>query len=204
MKDEHQKKRCRETSSRKLLEAGVEVFAQVGYDCATTKLVAQRAGINESLINRYFEGKAGLLLAIIRQSNECENLEAQISQFSRGDTVEKEILNYFMASLEHFESNNDLMRVLLSRAMVDPEISAEMQKQMHCKGGIQRLIEDLKAFQKRGDIRVDVDVEKAAFCIRAQAFSLGFLFHLVMGVDRKQVAALMSDFAKNYSEGLLR
>src|ERR1700746_3209310 len=118
MKDSTCKKRCRETSSRKLLEAALEVFSELGYDCATTKLVAQRAGINESLINRYFEGKSGLLLAIIRQTSECEDMQATINHFSKGETVEKEILNYFMASLEHFEKNEDFMRVLLSRALV--------------------------------------------------------------------------------------
>ena len=55
-----------------LLAAGVQVFAERGYDAATTREVAQAAGVNEQLIQRYFGGKAGLLLAIIERFGEEE------------------------------------------------------------------------------------------------------------------------------------
>lgn len=204
MKNEQPKKRCRETSCRKLLDAGVEVFSEVGYDCATTKLVAHRAGVNESLINRYFEGKSGLLLAIISQFSECEDKERAICDFPKGQSVQEEIMNYFKATLKHYEENKDFMRVLLSRAMVDRQIGQEMNKQMHRKGGIQRLISDLKEFQSKGMIRADVDIEKTAFALRGQAFSLGFLSMVVLGTDRKSTLAVMTEFSANFSKGLLR
>ena len=60
------KKRDREGSIQRLLDAGVNVFSTYGYDASTTRLIAQESGINESLISRYFDGKAGLLVEIIR------------------------------------------------------------------------------------------------------------------------------------------
>jgi AcrR family transcriptional regulator len=202
MNDELKKKRCRETSTRKLLEAGVEVFSEVGYDCATTKLVAQRAGVNESLINRYFDGKAGLLVAIIQQASECEGEQKSVCEFPKGETIEQELNNYFEALLDHYEENKDFMRVLFSRAIVDRVISDEMHKQMHRKGGIQRLIADLEDFQKKGTLRADVDIEKAAFAIRGQAFAQGFLLLVVMGIERKVVRSVLAEFSKTFARGL--
>ena len=198
------KKRCRETSTRKLLEAGVEVFSKHGYDCATTKLVAKCAGINESLINRYFEGKAGLLLAIIKQYSECEAQEDPINSYPKGESHEKEIVNYFHASLEHYEENQDFLRVLVSRAMVDPKIGKEMSKQMNMKAGMPTLLQRLKDLKARGLIPSDVDVDRTGLMIKAQAFSLSFMFHIMLGMKREFVLDAMSDFAKTYAAGLSR
>src|SRR5947208_1285661 len=54
-----------EVRRRALVEAATAVFAEKGYDCATTREVAERSGSSEGLIHRYFGGKHGLLLAIL-------------------------------------------------------------------------------------------------------------------------------------------
>lgn len=57
------------TSSRgRLLAAGKELFARVGYEQASTAAIARAAGTSESQLVRYFEGKAGLLEAIFNHS----------------------------------------------------------------------------------------------------------------------------------------
>jgi AcrR family transcriptional regulator len=55
------KKRDRVATSERLKKAAVAVFAAHGYDAATTRAVAETAGVSEQLIQRYFGGKAGLL-----------------------------------------------------------------------------------------------------------------------------------------------
>lgn len=52
-------------SRRALLEAAREVFDEVGYDRATTREIGERAGVDPSLIARYFDGKEGLFLAAL-------------------------------------------------------------------------------------------------------------------------------------------
>src|SRR5262245_41341340 len=95
------KARGREATMARLIEAGVEVFSQYGYDAATTKLVAKRAGINEALISRYFKGKAGLLLAIVEGFIEREKNSGAFGDHPAGETVEREILNFVKARSEH-------------------------------------------------------------------------------------------------------
>src|SRR3546814_6908183 len=53
------RRRDKAATKQALLAAAGEVFAERGYDAATTREVAQQAGVNEKLIQRYFGGKEG-------------------------------------------------------------------------------------------------------------------------------------------------
>lgn len=49
-----------------LLQAATTLFAERGYDRTTTRDLAERAGVDATLIARYFGSKAGLYLAALR------------------------------------------------------------------------------------------------------------------------------------------
>jgi AcrR family transcriptional regulator len=49
-----------------LLTAAQELFAERGYDRVTTREIAERAGVDATLIARYFGSKAGIYLASLR------------------------------------------------------------------------------------------------------------------------------------------
>ncbi|GLX52747.1 TetR family transcriptional regulator [Streptomyces hygroscopicus subsp. hygroscopicus] len=57
---------ARETRARILRAAGA-VFAERGYDAATVRYVAARAGVNQALIFRYFGSKKALLTEVMAQ-----------------------------------------------------------------------------------------------------------------------------------------
>src|SRR5579883_2178780 len=50
-----------------LVDAASAIFAEQGYDAATTREIAERAACAEGLIHRYFGGKQGLLLAVLER-----------------------------------------------------------------------------------------------------------------------------------------
>lgn len=54
------------TKQRQIITAAIDVFAENGYANASTKLVAQRAGVAEGNIFAKFHNKAGLLDAILQ------------------------------------------------------------------------------------------------------------------------------------------
>ncbi len=56
------------TSRSRLLAAGKELYARLGYEQASTAAIARAAGTSESQLVRYFDGKAGLLEAIFNES----------------------------------------------------------------------------------------------------------------------------------------
>lgn len=52
----------------KLIQAGMEAFARSGLEGATTKEIAQLAGVNEVTLFRHFQSKERLLAAVVDQS----------------------------------------------------------------------------------------------------------------------------------------
>jgi AcrR family transcriptional regulator len=195
------KARGREATMDRLMCAAVQVFSAHGYDAATTKLVAKEAGINESLINRYFEGKAGLLLAIIKSYVECERETGPWATYPEGQTVEEDLKSFFSTSIKHHAQRRELLKIFMSRAMVDMKVRDEL-KALKKDGAPRPLIEHLEKFQKRGLIRKDVDVKMAAIVVSSACFSMGFINHVVMGFDQKLIEEGLKTFARDYSRGI--
>ncbi len=53
------------TAKDRLLEAAVDVFGKYGFEAATTRMIAKKAGVNIASIPYYFNGKEGLYQAAI-------------------------------------------------------------------------------------------------------------------------------------------
>ncbi len=56
-----------EESKRKIIDAALKLFAERGYDNTSVRMLANEAEISQGLLYNYFEGKQGLLIAIMRQ-----------------------------------------------------------------------------------------------------------------------------------------
>ena len=58
-------RRGAKATSEAIVQAAAELFSARGYDGASTRDIAEKAGVNVALINRYFGSKAGLFDAAI-------------------------------------------------------------------------------------------------------------------------------------------
>ena len=79
------RKRDRAAKQQALMLAAKQLFAHRGYDATTTRDIAACAGCAEGLIHRYFNGKAGLFLALIqyRVSQEATDLSDRLPVAAR-------------------------------------------------------------------------------------------------------------------------
>ncbi|MGY3677983.1 TetR/AcrR family transcriptional regulator [Streptomyces sp. TE33382] len=59
----------------RLLEAARDLFAERGYERATVRAIADRAGVNQALLFRYFGSKQGLLTEVVAEGG-LEELRA--------------------------------------------------------------------------------------------------------------------------------
>jgi AcrR family transcriptional regulator len=59
-----------EDTRDKIIAAAYEVLAEQGYDKASTKAIAQHAGVAQGLINYYFTSKDDLYAEVFRKENE--------------------------------------------------------------------------------------------------------------------------------------
>ncbi|MEV8608012.1 TetR family transcriptional regulator [Amycolatopsis sp. NPDC051373] len=57
-------------SRDRLLAAAGELFAERGYDQTTARDIGERAGVDPTMIARYFGGKAQLFIAVLRAESE--------------------------------------------------------------------------------------------------------------------------------------
>jgi AcrR family transcriptional regulator len=70
-----------------LLNAALEVFGRDGFHAASTRAIAEAAGVNQALIAYHFGGKEGLYLAVFENIN--ESFEQHVSPVL--DTMQAEI-----------------------------------------------------------------------------------------------------------------
>lgn len=169
-------RRDRQRTSRAILRAATSCFAESGYDAATTRSIAERAGLSEGLIHRYFGGKQGLLIAIMRQFLEDNSRQPSLPP---GPDLSQAIRSFLTASATHHQQMVDAMRVLISRAIIDPEVGHMMGKDLACRH-IPGLAEPLARANP-------TDAEAAAFVLSAFSFVLGFMAPHVFGFEREQL-----------------
>lgn len=194
-------KHDREGRRLALIEAAVAVFAELGYDAATTREVAARAGCSEGLIHRYFGGKHGLLLAAIEEKHEA--LAAGISAaVSAAGSIEQKIMTLVTGPIEEAWKQRDFMRVAIARSIVDPEVGAMIGSRV-TQYRVEAIAERLEAHQQAGAIRRDIDVRALAETISAVGFVLGFMEQVVFGTSRESVRERAQEAARIICHGAL-
>jgi AcrR family transcriptional regulator len=193
-------KRDKEYRQQTLIDAGTTVFAEHGYDCATTREIADRAGCSEGLIHRYFSGKRGLLLAILEDRG-AHVAESFNSDLPDRDTVAEELEQLHLWYLEMMWERRDFMRVAVSQAAIDPTIGRTIGESIN-RVHAALIIDKLRRHQAAGRIRPDADLSATAFAISGLGFAIGFVFQTCFGEDRGLARRIMLDAAAALTRGL--
>ena len=106
---------------RRLLEAGLEVFAREGYRKATIQQICSRAGANIAAANYHFGGKEGLYTAVFahasRRASEAPNPEPR-----PGATPEERLRTHVTSFLTRLldPERPAWMAQLIAREMIEP------------------------------------------------------------------------------------
>src|SRR5882757_10141102 len=75
-----------------LLEAAASEFAEVGYDAATMKAIAKRAGASIGAVYQYFPDKAAVASALrTRYANEMEERWIHLEEATTGLSVKEPV-----------------------------------------------------------------------------------------------------------------
>ncbi len=187
------RRRDREGSTRALLDAATQVFAERGFDGATTREVAKRAGVSEALIQRYFDGKTGLLIAVM-DSFGSEGAVEEMASFPYQKTFEAEVAQLLKDGCQKNKDHARFIRVALSQALVDPKIAAQLRINVHGKR-LPALVARLQHYKQAGLLAADVDLHAVAFGISSLAFSLGFMGPEVFEVDKERLDAIAAQMS---------
>jgi AcrR family transcriptional regulator len=194
------RRRDKAATKQALLEAARQVFAARGFDAATTRDVAAKAGANEQLIQRYFGGKAGLLIAILERFGSEEQRCAGTLPPAQ-DSVEAEIAGFLSFHLHHGLACRDFLKVALYRAIVDPAVAGEMSRTV-AAARIPGLRQRLEALRDKGAIAPSADLDAVATALSSLSFGLGFIDQVVFGMAPERAAAIAHSMARIIAAGL--
>ena len=190
-------RRDKAATKQALLKAGLETFAARGYDAATTRAVAEAAGVNEQLIQRYFGGKAGLLLAILDSTEE----RSACPLAPPASCVEAEIAAFLEGSIERTSSAGDFCRVVLSRAIVDPAV-AQLMRRHFIETRAPALRERLERLRRQGLIDRSADLDAIAAGLATLSLGLGFVDRVVLHTEPGCQRAIVGQLASAIARGL--
>lgn len=176
------KTRNRAVKEKALIQAATKLFADKGYESTKTRDIAALAGCAEGLIHRYFQGKAGLLLAIVRSriSQEVSDISAQVPL---ADNLEDEIRRLVRWEVERMWADRDFLKIVMPRALLDPAIGRVVNR-MGPERRCEIISARLKTFKKSKTMLAE-DIRAIAEFVGSVGYLFGFLRPVLLQQDRK-------------------
>ncbi|MCC6615655.1 MAG: TetR/AcrR family transcriptional regulator [Anaerolineae bacterium] len=161
---------------QRIIDAAIGLFGEVGYSGATTRAIAERAGINEVTLFRHFGNKKNLLLACIQAGNQA-GFAATFRDHLTGDYAAD---IGFMARLQMADTaaHFDILRLLMCDAQAVPELRDMMAS--GASGNRDLLAGYFREQIDAGVIRADLDPEALATAFDS-LFSSYIVFANLMG-----------------------
>jgi AcrR family transcriptional regulator len=162
------------STRERIVEAAVELMAEIGIDRVRTRKIAERAGVNPALVHYHFRSIEALVMEAAEHAL-LQELDPAIDALSSGATIDDGI----NALLEWIEDGGQRMpgSRILAEAMVkatkDPAYRRWTRKTSQRFRGL--ILDRLTAAQNSSEIDPALDLRAAAILLAA-AFD-GLLFH---------------------------
>ena len=111
-----------------ILDAARELFSECGYERATIRGVASRAGIDPALVMQYFGSKEGLFAAAARWGHEDDTVTG-----ARREDVPRAALHDLLEKFEGAGSDREAAIALMRSCLTHPEASRIMRDEVICE-----------------------------------------------------------------------
>lgn len=137
----------------RILDAAEELFAARGYAATSTRLLAERAAVNEVTLFRQFGSKAGILAALGQRVAEQSARTVDFARLAGLDLAEAlwELARVEVASAQRFGA---LVLRLVIEARVQPEVASALET--GAVGNQQAVAQLIAQRQHRSELRGDL------------------------------------------------
>ena len=155
-----------ETDARsRILRAGRELFAELGYPGVTVRAITTRAGVNQAMISYYFGGKEALYGEVLS----CE-FSCILSLFDREDLSllpPRERLKTFADTISLLHRDRPWIASLIHQEMISPTRFLDESVIPALEIMASFLRETIREGIERGDFRADLDCSLSVYVLVA-------------------------------------
>jgi AcrR family transcriptional regulator len=159
------RERAKAERRERLKAAALEVFAEKGYQAATTREIALRAGIGAGTLFRYAEQKRDLLLMIVNDDLDAIDKRC-LARIDREAPLVEQLLELFAPRFRYWSAHLDLAREALHEtvlARAGGAASKEARRYLERRNGLLAIITDIvRRQQAAGTIDPHLDANLAA------------------------------------------
>ena len=115
----------------RILEAAAQLYSETGFRGATTRRIAERAGVNEITLFRHFGSKTRLL----HEAIQCAGLASDLCCFPEipGD-IRAELADWAHRSHRELRDRSSLIRTAMGEAEEHPDIMPPDRSPISCAG----------------------------------------------------------------------
>jgi AcrR family transcriptional regulator len=193
------RQRDRQATEDELVAAAAVAFAERGYEKATTRSIAEAAGCSEGLIQRYFNGKEGLLLAVLKQ----QGSERRDQFFGRPlcASMEQEAREMMLHGISVLAERSERLRIVFSRVLLDRTFQSDFH-QISTRPHIQKALKKrLLRYVEAGIADPGLDMDVMTELLLSLIFQLGFVHRELLQMGQAEIDKLINGFAVFFARG---
>ncbi|WP_197415641.1 TetR/AcrR family transcriptional regulator [Mycobacterium sp. IS-1590] len=184
-----------------ILSAARAVINERGYEAATFKAIAQRAGISRPTMHYYFATKEDLYDCLQREAYAA--VSASIAAAKQGNTLLKQLSAFIAAAGELDPSDGSMMRFVIASRL-------EQHRHPGLRGSVTPVAEAVADFYtwmvdeaiRRGEIPEDADAGAVVNMLSAMFWGMGFFGRFVHGSE--PAVAVAKQLNRLLRQGLLQ
>ena len=193
--------RNRQATEEALVAAASRVFAERGYENATTRQVAEAAGCSEGLIQRYFKGKDGLLIATLSDARHDAGHAAFFERPLCASMLE-EARESIAQAAKNMAARADAMRIVLSRVLIDPAFRDDFARLAVRPQIAASMRARFERYAEAGLVDRAIDLDAAVDLLMGINFQLGFLHPVVKRTPQAALRRMREQHAELFARAV--
>jgi len=188
------RERLREATSREILAAAEQVFAEQGLDRASMAQIAEQAGVAVGTLYNRFKDREALLEALLseRRADLLAKLDAQMAALSEAGFREQ-LEGFFRTLFSHFQEHRAFLRQLFAR-----EVGKQEKREQMSRALLERLERILELGRGQGHLREDPERSLPVFLMSA---AKGVLQREYYGLPALEPAKAADTLVKLFIDG---
>lgn len=159
-----------------IMAAAAEVFSELGFERASTRAIAKRAGVAEGTIFNYFPTKRDILVYVL----ECQLLDT-IPQFEDSDDAETVLSSLLESRLQMWKEHSGIMRVMVSEGLFDEQFRDLYRDRIYTPA-MMRIGECIERLQKNGSL-IDADPKLVSRMMQGVVLAYGLMTPMAREIE---------------------